>query len=94
MEQQLSNEPASPEVLLEAAGELAAMGTHLAEKHPKYQDQLRKVAALRRHLLAAGTARPELRLARAMQEYYGGRYDANHPKMQEVAAQIAALEKK
>ena len=34
----------------------------------------------------------DLRLARAMQEYYGGRYDVNHPKMREIADQIAALE--
>lgn len=95
IEQQLKSAPASPDVLLEAAGELAALGTHLAEKHPKYQDQTRKVAALRRHLLpAADGVSDELRLARAMQEYYGGRYDANHPKMQEIAAQIAALEKR
>lgn len=60
--------------------------THLAEKHPRCEDQVRKVAALRRHRLAPGPDSAELRLARAMQEYYGGRYDANHPKLQEIAA--------
>jgi hypothetical protein len=93
METQIALVPGCPDELLEAAGELAALGSHLGPKHPKYLDQSRRVAALRQHLLAPGTASAELRLARAMQEYYGGRYDVNHPKMREIAAEIARLER-
>jgi hypothetical protein len=94
MEQEWRGAPASPDVLLAAVGDLAAMGKRLAEQNPKYLDQARKVAVLRRWLLGPGLESSELRLARAMQEYYSGRYDVNHPKMREIAGQIAGLEKR
>ncbi len=94
MEQEWRSSPDSPEELLAAVGDLAALGTRLAEENPKYQDQVRKVSAWRHHLLGPSSESGELRRARAMQEYYSGRYDVSHPKMREIAGQIAALEKK
>ncbi len=94
MEQEWRSSPDSPEELVAVVGDLAAMGTHLGEDNPKYQDQVRKVAAWRHHLLGPGGESVELRRARALQEYLRGRYDVNHPKLREVAGQITELEKK
>jgi hypothetical protein len=94
MEKQWRAAPDSPEVLLEAVGDLAADSIRWGEANPRYQDQLRLVAALRLHLQEPAGDPAELRLARAMRDYYAGRYDVNHPRMQEIVAQLAELEKR
>jgi uncharacterized protein involved in exopolysaccharide biosynthesis len=81
-------------VLLEAEAQFAAMKLVYAENHPQLADQRRKVEAFKRHLLGASPEAYELRFARAMFDYYSDRYGDQHPKMQELAEQIAALEAK